>query len=317
MDKTISKRNRSEYPTILVIGGSGKLGRLIVRHFHAQKYMIRIATRNPLRAMERFNHLKNVEVVFADLSMPSTLKGVANDCAATIFAAGAKRPCYACEQDDISEFNRINTDSLKHVGLEVLRSGNQPLIHLGSMFALGVLQNGELTENTSPRPTTPFELSEFKGERILVDMHVASGLDCRIMRLPPVTDTSPIGFLLNVIYLAGCDLRWHEVFEQKKNTKKPLISPSDFLTGLDCTLKYGKSGGIYQFTSGDYSLMEIQHIVRCCQRDTPIDAYLSWEYLTKIAEFKRFLISYITLDVMIDIDCTKNNLQWTPKADIL
>lgn len=299
---------------VLVVGGTGRLGRLVTQHFHDRGCHVRVASRSPRLAADCFRGLQRVEIIDADLGAPSSLSGIAANCDVTVFAAGARRPCYAESRDDMEEFQRINVRGLRAVGESVLRAGNQPLLHLGSLFALGVERHGVLSEDSEARPKTPFELSEFEGEQALRELHAKAGLDCRILRLPPVAGATPRGGLLDSIRVAGLDAEWRNVFEMNSDKRKPLISPSDFLSGLDHSLAFGEPGRCYHLSSGDFTLAEMWRGLAAGGSRIPTLSHFLDGHVERFQSLTRFLRIYLKWDVCVNLNTAAAELDWRPKS---
>ena len=305
-------RKTTSAKKILVLGANGRLGRISVRHLHNQGYAIRAACRNPRSAADFFRGLDRVEMATVDLSSEDSLEDIVRGCSLTVFAAGASRPCYSRRPEDAEEFRRINVEALKAVGLAVLHAGNHPLIHLGSLFGLGLCQSGGLTETTEACPDSPFELSEHEGELQLLRLFHSDGLDCRIMRLPPVLGAAPPTGLLAALRAASLQAKWQDLFIQHAKATKPLISSIDFLSALGHMLTFGRAGMVSNFASGDYQLAQIPAILVVDGTAIPPPSCVVGRPADRLADLDRFLAAYVPWNVRVRLDFAKNELRWTP-----
>jgi nucleoside-diphosphate-sugar epimerase len=249
--------------------------------------------------------------VVGDLTEPATFETACRGCSLTIFAAGARRLAYATDPQAITDFQTGNVMALRNLGIAVVRAGNRPLIHIGSLFALGIRRSGALSEDTQALPTTPFEISEWQGEQELRMLNATDGLDCRIMRLPPVTGATSRGGLLDALRAASCDPTWAIEIAENGNARKPLISPRDFLAAVERTWQFGRSGRCYHFASGNYPLRKIAATLR----DSAVGVYSVGEFMEvftkRSQDLLAFLANYIKLDVVVATQRAHSELNWT------
>jgi nucleoside-diphosphate-sugar epimerase len=299
-------------PTVLIVGGTGRLGRMLVPHFRHLGWNVRVLTRNLARAERSFRDQKEVSFVEADLSEPSTLIDAPSGCLLTIFAAGACRPAYAADSAARLDFQQINVEALRVIGQANLRAGNPPLIHLSSFFVIGLQQTGIITESTEPCPLTPFGRSERDGELALLDLHRHFDLDCRIVRLPPVVGAAPRGGLLDGLHVAAMESDWAVELNKFAGTSKPLIAPADFVSAVEAARQRGAAGQVYQVSSGDFDLSEIAASLRALAIAHPSLREYGLSHSKRPKALDAFLREYLRWDVRVVTDRARAELGWEP-----
>lgn len=301
-----------ETTIVLVVGATGRLGRLLVEQFTCDGWRVRAFARQGSIARDLYSRHRGVDVVEGELTSPETLRSACDGCSLVIFAAGARRAAYHVDPQSVADFQAVNVAGLRELGRAVVNVGQSPLVHLGSLFSLGILQTGILTEQTPALPSTPFEQSEWQGEQELLTLHKSDGLDCRIMRLPPVTGAIPRGGLLDILGAAATDPTWDEVFRCNSESTKPLISPSSFLSAVRHVALRGLAGRIYHFSSGDFSLRQMTtRLQKQGLRDRPVSDNLlsAGDHSNALSAF---ILAYAHWNVSVPTVLAKEELGWRP-----
>ena len=116
---------------VTVFGGSGFLGREIVKHLAAAEYRLRVGVRRPDRAsfLRRLVPGAEVELVHADVSDETTVAQALEGAAAVINTVGhyVERPG--------ATFHRIHAEGARHVARQAKQADVERLIHISGVGA--------------------------------------------------------------------------------------------------------------------------------------------------------------------------------------
>jgi NADH dehydrogenase len=131
---------------VTVFGGTGFLGRRVVRHLLARQHAVRIASRHPERSRELFgNESPNIEHVRADVSDGRSV-------AAALAGAGAAVNAVSLymERNDRT-FHSVHVEAAARVASEARRAGVARLLHVSGI-------------GSDPRSTSKYIRSRGEGE---------------------------------------------------------------------------------------------------------------------------------------------------------
>ena len=116
---------------VTVFGGSGFLGREIVKHLAKAEYRLRVGVRRPDRAsfLRRLVPGGEIELVHADVSDETTVARALEGAAAVINTVGqyVQRPG--------ASFHRIHAEGARHVARQAKQGGVERLIHISGLGA--------------------------------------------------------------------------------------------------------------------------------------------------------------------------------------
>lgn len=289
--------------TIVVLGASGRVGRSVVMYLAGRGYRVKAACRNPERL--EFDSAKVISQARLVID-EGPLVELCTGSAAVISAIGAKIPCYSRQNRDVHEFNRINVDALETIGGSIVRAGNMPLVHVGSMMAYGLETNGNIDEYTKFLPTSPFEKSEYQGEQRLIALGQQKGLDYRIARLPPVIGAEPSGGVFANLKLAAKHNDWREYFEKHAKTSKPIINSADMLSAIERLTNCDAPRSAYNFVSYHETLSQLVFAV---------DAVATQQLPTGLRrnDFEEFLRRFLKWNVSVCQRKVVADLGWRPQ----
>lgn len=294
---------------ICVLGASGRLGGTLVQHFGQLGLRVRAACRDPISASQRFDGLSRVEWAALDLKDFTGLRNLIRGCDATIFAIGANHPCYSRHSEAVVDFQHVNTKALLDVANAVILEGNSPLIHLGSLFSLGMSQKGCVNEQTLPKPETPFEISEREGEHLLIEASEVQGLNSRILRLPPVLDGGKSSGLLTQLIEASNSTVYRKQFVRYETTSKPAILSKDMVTAIEAAMNPDLKPLVCNLSSGDLMLGDLVRAASSQEQST-------METPERSVDFQYFLASYLPYDLRVDLSHALRVLEYEPTFPI-
>ena len=116
---------------VTVFGGSGFLGREIVKHLADDSHPVRVAVRHPGRAsfLQRLGGSDQIEIVGADVSDESTVARAVENTASVINTVG-----HYIEKLGAT-FHRIHGEGARNVASQAKQSGVEQLIHISGLGA--------------------------------------------------------------------------------------------------------------------------------------------------------------------------------------
>jgi nucleoside-diphosphate-sugar epimerase len=163
-------------PLCLLTGGTGFLGSHLAEGLLKAGYRVRCLVRDP----SRLRWLKGlpVELVKGDVCDPDTASEALEGAELVIHAAGLTKAV------DAEAYYRVNYRGTVHLAEAVLRQSHDlwRFLFVSSLAAVGPNRDAApLTEDTEPRPITPYGQSKLWAERAL----------CSVMDRVPVTIVRP------------------------------------------------------------------------------------------------------------------------------
>jgi len=143
----------------VVTGGTGFIGRFLVRELLDRGYGVRVVTRRPETLPPA-----DVEVARGDLRRPETLPR-AIEGADVVFHNAA----YAADHGPASIFRDINVQGSRHLLEACRKTGVDRLVYTSSAGAYGFPRTMEpLTEDSPTRPMNAYQHSKLEAERLLL-----------------------------------------------------------------------------------------------------------------------------------------------------
>ncbi|MCK6480702.1 MAG: NAD-dependent epimerase/dehydratase family protein [Planctomycetes bacterium] len=116
---------------VLLTGGTGYLGRWILRALRARGLPVRLLARDPARAADLA--APGVEVVRGDVTDRASVEAACRGAASVVHAAAT----VSSWERDPRTFDRVNVEGLRTVALAAAAAGAAPLVLVSSFFALG------------------------------------------------------------------------------------------------------------------------------------------------------------------------------------
>lgn len=171
----------ADRPPVVVTGGTGFLGRELVRTLIANGEQVRVLARREPAAWER---VAGAGYVVADLGAPlpdHLLRGARAVVHAAAETAGGWE-----------EHQRNSIDATEHVLRAAARAGVRDVIHVSS---IAVLAGASVVRDDSPlepnaRGSGPYVWGKLESERLAVRVGAELGLDLRVVRPGPIVDAS-------------------------------------------------------------------------------------------------------------------------------
>jgi nucleoside-diphosphate-sugar epimerase len=164
---------------ILITGGTGFIGRRLVRRLQQHGHQVRLLARtDPAPDMEACG----LEVVKGDVTNRDSLRGIVESVDMVYHLAGIGHVA-AIGRASHDHFRSVNVDGLRNLLEEICGSGNHvsKFIHFSSTAAMGLIE-GEADERSICCPETPYQLSKYDAEQLLMDYRGDSNLPVVVLR---------------------------------------------------------------------------------------------------------------------------------------
>ena len=136
---------------VTVVGGTGFLGRSIVRHLHDADFAVRIASRHPDRARSLFSRdISGIEPVGADVNDDASVAAVVSGVWAVVNAVSLYVEHGRCS------FQSVHVEAAKRVAVLARQAGVETLVHISGIGA-------------DAGSTSGYIRSRGKGEAVILD----------------------------------------------------------------------------------------------------------------------------------------------------
>lgn len=177
LDNAIAEADVS--PNVLVIGGTGFIGRVLVRHLSKYGYAVRVLARDPKTAPVEFKEL-GVDLVKGDFTQPETVKAALEGIEYVYHLARGFGKTW-------DEYLKLDVEPTLQVAEICLQHNVKRLFYTSSIAIYDAGNTAvTITENTKPHPgvmrVNPYARSKVENERRLLDLHRKQGLGVVIFR---------------------------------------------------------------------------------------------------------------------------------------
>jgi nucleoside-diphosphate-sugar epimerase len=164
---------------VLVVGGTGFVGRRLVEALSAQGIHCRVAARK--RPPDGTFDPSMVEFVPADVTCPDTLAGLAKDVDTAYNLSGAGHVT-AMSEEAYQTFYKVNVTGTENLAHACAKYSLRRFVHFSSTAALGLIRTRAIDEHMEPEPHTPYQRSKRQGEIALLRIQAKTGLPIVILR---------------------------------------------------------------------------------------------------------------------------------------
>jgi dihydroflavonol-4-reductase len=139
---------------VLITGGTGLVGKEIVRQFNHNGYKVRVLTRNANTYLN-----SEIEIMEGDIRNCDVVNKAVKGTYAVIHCAG--------EKNDKKLMKSVNIDGTKNVINAVKKHRIGFLCHLSSVGVIGKVNSQTVDENTSCNPMNLYEETKREAERVI------------------------------------------------------------------------------------------------------------------------------------------------------
>ena len=165
---------------VLVTGGTGFVGRYLVRELNARGEYCRLLIR-PGSDTGWIAGMKNIETWPGDITSPESLTGIAEG-VDIVYHLAAEGHVSAVSDDAFKKFTQINVEGTKHLIAECAGHNIKKLIHFSSTAAMGLIRKKLVDEADTPQPVTPYQKSKLQSETTARKMGKEFGVPVIIVR---------------------------------------------------------------------------------------------------------------------------------------
>lgn len=173
------------YPLVTIVGGSGFVGRHVVKAFAAAGWRIRVLVRDTIAAefLKTSATVGSIAIEYADITRPETLAG---KCAGSDAVVNLVSILF---EQGRQKFSRINIDGARAVAKEAAKAGAASLIHIS---ALGVDRASDTRYGSTKQAGEEAVRSEFPQATILRPSLVIGPEDGFFQRFGRMSLVSPV-----------------------------------------------------------------------------------------------------------------------------
>ena len=289
---------------ILVTGGSGRLGRELIKELLKKGFTVRALVRNK----ESCIHLPSGVIPY--VGNINDLALIQRACKGTkaVFHLAAIVSEYKSNAKDIIS---INYDSTVMIAKEC-EANKSKLIFASTVDVYGKKRKGRLTEDSMAKPTDIYGHSKMLAERAVA----ASGAEFTILRIATMYGSSYDSAFFKVLRAISIGKAY---IIGKGNNKLSMVSSGDVVRAMLSSIEHGKNS-IYNISDGtSFSQRDLFNIAADLLKVRRPSKRLS-EIIVRIVAKKYGIDSdelrFITSDRDVSIDKAKSELGFVPTTDI-
>ena len=249
-------RNKSKM-NILVTGGTGFIGRYLVKKLISQGSSCRLLIR-PTSDTSCLNGIEGIELWKGDLTQAKTLSGIAEG-VDYVFHLAAEGHVSAMSQEAFNKFTNVNVDGTKNLFTACKDHKVQKLVHFSSTAAMGLIKKKLVSESDAPRPVTPYQKSKLKSEQVALQLGKDFVIPTVVVRPCMIYGINGKGEFYKI-----CQLMRKGMFPRVGLGRNltPLIHVKDVVHGAVKAAENGIPGEVYLLASDrSIDLNEMRHFI--------------------------------------------------------
>lgn len=241
---------------ILVTGATGFIGQRLSENLLSLHHELRLLVRSPQALPESLR--TQCEIATGDITDPVSLAGCCDGIDA-VFHLAALMGHDSPSEEAFARFRAVNVQGIKNIVQEAQKSGVKRFIHISSTAAMGLLRDSLVDESTPCKPYTPYQVTKYEGEQLLIQEYRDHGFPVIILR--PSMIYGP-GFKGDFLTLAKvCKTGFFPTIGRGKNLS-PALYITDLIDALPLCLDHGRTGEIYLLSSEQsYPLRQVSEII--------------------------------------------------------
>lgn len=164
---------------ILITGATGSIGKHLVKALAEQGHHCRCL----VREASKLDFLKEqgVELFHGDLLLPETLKGIVEGID-VVFHLAAEGHISSTSEEAYERAFKVNVEGTRNLLKECVNSGIKRFVHFSSTAAMGLIENKLVDENTPCSPKTPYQITKYESEQVVMDYFKKDGVPVVILR---------------------------------------------------------------------------------------------------------------------------------------
>jgi len=170
---------------ILVTGATGFIGSHVVNYLLENNIKIRILTRS-CKKVENIWGKRKVEIVQGDLSKEETIAGITKNISVVIHIAGIAHSYVFRDRADRERHNLVGTVGSSALLKDCKQNKVKRFIFVSSVKSMGEGSQICLDESSEAEPISSYGKAKLNIEQQLLRYYTDNGIQCAILRLPPV-----------------------------------------------------------------------------------------------------------------------------------
>jgi UDP-glucose 4-epimerase len=223
-------------------------------------------------------------------------------------------------QDPLTEFRQINTEGTLNLARQAFSSGVKRFIYISSIKV-----NGESTTDTKPfkfdserKPLDPYGISKFEAETQLLSLGKETGMEIVIIRPPLVYGEGVKANFASLMKLVKKGLPLPFIWINKN--KRSLVSVYNLCDLIKVCIDHPKAANNVFLVSDDNDLSSAEMIALMSKVQNkanlslPVPVWL-YKLVGKLLS-KEDVIDRLTGSLQLDIEHTKNTLDWKPPYSV-
>jgi nucleoside-diphosphate-sugar epimerase len=312
---------------ILVTGGTGFIGRNLIRKLSGLKHEVRCLVRRDSNV--DFLKDNNVELFYGDITVKKSIKNLVDDIEVVFHLIGVGNIC-AISQEAYNRYYEINVIGTKNLLEECRQVNLKKFIYFSSIAAMGLLTNvAIIDENNRPKPTTPYERSKFESEKIVLEYYQKYNVPAVIIRSSMVYGQGAV----NSEILRICKfLKKYKFFPiiGNGNSLLSLVHVNDVVDAAYLAAIKGTVGRVYIITENSYTLNQLvdqivkELDIKIFKIKIPITmAYFGALVIEKISQivnsdpyFTRQRVRSVTTDRVYSVKKATIEIGYTPRINL-
>jgi len=235
-----------QYKRFLVTGASGFIGRTLSVELDRRGYEVRCAVRGETDDTGLPGELVSVGEVDSSTRWDSALA----DVDVVVHLAAHVHVMQETASDPLDAFRTVNVQGTETIARAAAEGGVRRLVYVSSIGVNGNCSGREpFTERSTPAPYSPYTISKFEAEQVLLSVSAETGLEVVIIRPPLVYGPNNPGNFLRLLQLVGRGLPLPLASVQNARSMIYIGNLVDAL--IVSALHPGSAGQTYLVSDGD------------------------------------------------------------------
>ena len=230
---------------VLVTGGTGFVGQYLVNELVNRDFKCRVLVRSNSKTLCFSGLNKNIEFWKGDITIPDTLKGIAQDIQ-YVYHLAAEGHVSAISKDAFRHFKKVNVEGTINLVKECGKFNIKKFVHFSSTAAMGLIKKEIVDELDIPQPTTPYQKSKLASEIEALQVGKNLGVPVVVVRPCMIYGINGRGEFFKI-----CQLMRKGFFPRvgRGENLTPLVHVKDIVQGAIKAAETGTPGEVYLLAS--------------------------------------------------------------------
>jgi nucleoside-diphosphate-sugar epimerase len=302
---------------ILLTGASGFIGQALYKKINKIGFFVRGISRNPnLKLESEISELENIITVNMD---PDTnWSKYLSDIKCIIHCAAKINNTTKIDSTTLADYRKINVQATRNLAQQAASIGVKRFIFLSSIGVNGVSTPESLRfkYNDTPKPETPYAISKWEAEKVLIEISARTGLEVVIIRPTLVLGENVKGNLLRLLKI----IEQNAFLPITKVNFRSFISLDNLLDLIICCIDHPKAAGQI-FLASDGEDISVTDLIKKLSKLMHKNVKLLYvpALLFKLAAYitgKSSQAEKLTSSLIVDNLHTCQTLGWRPKVTL-